>query len=242
MNNLPRELLKDLINRDRLIYNDPKRCEAILLDLCGQYRKEINVIVGAIKERIPTDLLNSQSSIPPELLSARLTKRLEDNLCMNQAAAQWAVESWEFALGIKSEQALATPINTLSLIGGTPPTLPAQLLPPVPDVRPRSLIRFITTPLIVLFLSPFIFGSAALGPILPLVTLVWLWRGKTFIGNKKKIAIGITGVILVTIILVMISPEPKYYWVINIIGAIALIASLPTKNGKIVLGMDSNKS
>ncbi len=101
MNDLPREQLKHIINEyGRSLCDDPKRCKALLRDFCGQYHKEINVIIGALKERVPADLLNSQNSVPSDLLSARLTKRLEDRLGINPDAAKWAVEAWEFAVGL----------------------------------------------------------------------------------------------------------------------------------------------
>jgi hypothetical protein len=105
MNDLPREILKYLIGQyGRSIAEDPKRCEALLRDFCGQYRKEINVLVSAIKESVPADLSNSQNRVPSTLLLAQLTKRLEDYLAIDREAARWAVESWAIALGLISEK------------------------------------------------------------------------------------------------------------------------------------------
>jgi hypothetical protein len=105
MNDLPREQLKYIIGQyGRSLAEDPKRCEALLRDFCGQYRKEINVLVSAIKESVPTDLSNSQHRVPSTLLLAQLTKRLEDYLAIDRAAARWAVESWAIALGLISEK------------------------------------------------------------------------------------------------------------------------------------------
>ena len=105
MNNIPREQLKYIITQyGRSLSEDPQRCEAFLRDLCGQYRREINVIVSALKEGVPTDLLNSQNSVPSDLLLSRLTKRLEDRLGLTQESATWAVESWALAFGIVSER------------------------------------------------------------------------------------------------------------------------------------------
>jgi uncharacterized RDD family membrane protein YckC len=101
MNNLPREKLKDIITQyGRSLADDPQRCEALLRDYYGQYRKEINVLISAMKEGIPTDLIDSQNSTPSELLLARLTKKLEAHLGLSQESAKWAVESWGLALGI----------------------------------------------------------------------------------------------------------------------------------------------
>jgi hypothetical protein len=105
VNNIPREQLKQLICQyGRSISEDPKRCEALLRDFCGQYRKEINVLVSAVKESIPVDLNNSQRRVPSDVLLAKLTKRLEDRLAIDPAAARWAVESWAIALGLITEE------------------------------------------------------------------------------------------------------------------------------------------
>jgi hypothetical protein len=106
MNDLPREQLKYIIGQyGRSIAEDPKRCEALLRDFCGQYRKEINVLVSAIKESVPADLSSSKNRVPSTLLLAQLTKRLEDYLAIDREAARWAVESWAIALGLISEGA-----------------------------------------------------------------------------------------------------------------------------------------
>ena len=85
------------------ICSDARRCENLLNDLCGAHRREINVLVNAIEERIPLDLLAGAGSMPPELLLTRLERRLEDQTAMTLEAARWAVESWALALGAATE-------------------------------------------------------------------------------------------------------------------------------------------
>ncbi len=85
------------------ICSDARRCESLLNDLCGEYRREINVLTGAIDERVPLDLLAGASSMPRELLLTKLEKRLEEQTALTADAAQWAVESWALALGIVTE-------------------------------------------------------------------------------------------------------------------------------------------
>jgi hypothetical protein len=100
MNNLPRQMLRRILDKyGKEIGSDAKRCEGLLNDLCGAYRREINVLVNAIEERIPLDLLAGSSSMPLELLLNRLEKRLEDQTGLTADAARWAVESWALALG-----------------------------------------------------------------------------------------------------------------------------------------------
>lgn len=101
MNSLPRQKLCEVIAAyGRALCDDPRRCEGLLRDLCGEHRREIFVLINAVRERVAADLLSSQGSAPNEVLLARLTKRLEDNLALARDAARWAVESWAMALAV----------------------------------------------------------------------------------------------------------------------------------------------
>ncbi len=107
MNDRPRETLGQLIRNPmygRSLCEDPRRCEALLRDLCGEHRREISVLIGALEERVAADLLASHDSLPKEVLLARLTKRLQDDLALAENAARWGVETWALALGIISEE------------------------------------------------------------------------------------------------------------------------------------------
>ena len=100
MNDLPRQKLHELIAEHGLsLCDDPRRVEAMLKDLCGQHKREINVLVTAMKERVVEDLRNSQATAPTSILLPRLAKRLHDNLGMEKEVAAWAVESWAWVLG-----------------------------------------------------------------------------------------------------------------------------------------------
>ena len=104
MNNVPRQMLRRiLVKYGNEICSDARRCESLLNDLCGEYRREINVLVNAIEERVPLDLLAASSSMPRELLLTKLEKRLEEQTALTIDAAQWAVESWALALGLVTE-------------------------------------------------------------------------------------------------------------------------------------------
>lgn len=101
MNDFPRQILHRIVAKyGKEICDDARRCEGLLNDLCGNYRREINVLVNAIEERIPLDLLAGVNLMPPELLLTRLEIRLEDQTGLTAEAARWAVESWALALGI----------------------------------------------------------------------------------------------------------------------------------------------
>lgn len=124
MNNLPRQTLRRIIEKyGREICGDGRRCESLLNDLCGSYRREINVLVNAIEERVPLDLLAAGSSMPLEALLKRLKKRLEEHTAMTAEAASWAVDSWALALNITTDAEIealekrakqSTPISNVS--------------------------------------------------------------------------------------------------------------------------------
>ncbi len=104
MNNLPRQMLRQILAKyGKEICSDARRCQGLLNDLCGSHRREVNVLVNAIEERIPLDLLAGASSMPPELLLSRLEKRFEEQTGLTAEAAQWAVESWALALGVLTD-------------------------------------------------------------------------------------------------------------------------------------------
>ena len=101
MNDLPRQKLRELIiEYGRSLCDDPRRCEALLKDYCGQHKREIFVLVNALKNRVAEDLINASAGVPPALLLGRLIQRLEDELGLAENAARWAVESWALALDI----------------------------------------------------------------------------------------------------------------------------------------------
>lgn len=113
MEDIPRQALSQLIAKyGRDVIADAKRCEGLIRDLCPAHRREANVLILALKERVPADLLASSASVPKSALLARLTKRLNDNLGLDQAFARWAVESWALALGRVSERDLAAGGNS----------------------------------------------------------------------------------------------------------------------------------
>lgn len=107
MNDAPRRTLRELIaSHGPGLCSDARRCEGLLRDLCGEHRREINILVGALRERVPLDLLASRNSVPAGLLLTRLAKRLEAQLAMTEEASRWGVDSWALALGVVSDAEL----------------------------------------------------------------------------------------------------------------------------------------
>lgn len=82
------------------LHANPRRVEALLQDLCGQYQREIFVLVHAQEQQIPHELLNSGALARDPAHWQRLSRRLQDRLAMTADAADWAVQSWAMALDV----------------------------------------------------------------------------------------------------------------------------------------------
>lgn len=144
MNNQPRQKLCELILQyGRSLCDEPKRCEGLLRDFCGQYRGEISVLISSLKEGVAADLLSSQKSIPIEIVLARLTQRLQKDLYLSEEAARWAVESWALALGIIANIPSKTPksLTEDTFSSPHPNSLPSIDLqsPEPPEVQSQTL-------------------------------------------------------------------------------------------------------
>ena len=61
----------------------------------------------ALREGIAKELLKPNQLLPMETVISRLSQKLHDELGFEIGLAQWAVESWAFALGIKFKVAIA---------------------------------------------------------------------------------------------------------------------------------------
>jgi hypothetical protein len=110
MNEAAEQQLRDIVRRygDDLLA-DPRRVEGLLRDLCGQHRREVAVLVAALKTRIPQELQASATGVPWEVLQARLTRRLLDDQPLTEEAARWAVRSWALALGLSVPNPVSAP-------------------------------------------------------------------------------------------------------------------------------------
>jgi len=104
MNDQAARILKSLIERyGTSVASDPLRCEGLLRDTCPRSSREIFVLVNAVRQQVPADLLSPRHSLPPELFRGFLVKRLQDELAFSDEAAHWAVTSWAAALGLDGE-------------------------------------------------------------------------------------------------------------------------------------------
>ncbi len=106
MDNSSRQKLQEIVtHRGTLVYHDAKLCKALLKDFCGMYRKEISILLGAVDEGIPAQLLASKPPVSHTVLIAQLINKLQENLALTEEAARWAVESWVYAQGVNYIQA-----------------------------------------------------------------------------------------------------------------------------------------
>jgi hypothetical protein len=94
-----REVLCDLVARyGRRLLEEPRRLENLLRDLCGEERREIFVLVSALRAGVPAQLQAAQDAWLL-LTVERLSRHLFDEFGLRQEVARWAVESWAVALG-----------------------------------------------------------------------------------------------------------------------------------------------
>jgi hypothetical protein len=102
MSNLPQEQFNQLLStHGNQLCDEPQRCEALLRDTFPGYPREVSLLVNALKQGIPQELLSSQGKVPFEVSRSRLTRKLIDNLFMQEQAAQWVIDSWSTALGFR---------------------------------------------------------------------------------------------------------------------------------------------
>jgi hypothetical protein len=145
MNDLPRQKLHELIiEYGRSLCDDPRRCEAFSRDYCGQYKREIFLLVSALQQGIAKELIAS-NNIPIELTLGRLIKRMQEDSGFTEEAARYAVEGWARALGkLPSEAIDPTPPPPTSDL--STPSTSAYSRAPTPLTSARSLFCYAFRP------------------------------------------------------------------------------------------------
>lgn len=89
---VPRQKLRELIDAEgSAILDAPERCKGWLLYSCPEYKREVNVLLAALSQGVPQELLASGDE-------EALVRRLVDESAMTEEAAWWAVKSWAGAL------------------------------------------------------------------------------------------------------------------------------------------------
>lgn len=98
---MPRLKLREILQRyGPGLVDDPRRCRALLLDLCGAYRTEIFVLTTAQEAQVPDRLQVHAETLPLSVRIAQLTQQLVRQRALAEPAARWAVVSWAWALGM----------------------------------------------------------------------------------------------------------------------------------------------
>lgn len=80
------------------VLEDPRRCEALLRDLCPECRLEVNLLIAALREGIPQEWLVLSARQPVDLLTSTLSTRLVNHYAMTREAADWTVATWASVL------------------------------------------------------------------------------------------------------------------------------------------------
>ncbi len=113
MNDIPRQKLQNIVAQyDRSVWEDPKQCKELLLELGTEYKREIHVLIWALEEKIVADLMAVPDTMTAETLLEEFAQRLYDNLGIAEEFAYWAVESWALILAEQNSvesQPSATP-------------------------------------------------------------------------------------------------------------------------------------
>lgn len=103
MNNFIVQKLCQIINQyGRYIYNDSHRCESLIRDFCSQDKKARNLILTALREKIPGKLMSCKTEAEVKLKLGQLAQQLQDDTGITRENAQWAVETWALALQVSS--------------------------------------------------------------------------------------------------------------------------------------------
>ena len=104
MNDLARQKLVELVARfGPSLVDEPQRSEALLRDLCGELRREIFVLVAALKERVGTDLL-ARGGAPVEDSHAGIASAINNSVA--RIAGLLAIAVLPAAAGLTAVQGL----------------------------------------------------------------------------------------------------------------------------------------
>ena len=94
---LPQQKLCKIIKDYGLsVCHKHQECETLLLDNCRQNRREVAVIINALKTGVVASLITSSYS------HEELIQQLQKNLCLTPETAEWALKIWVKALRIDS--------------------------------------------------------------------------------------------------------------------------------------------
>jgi hypothetical protein len=100
MNNEVRVILKNLVQEygDKLSINT-QHLELLLRGLCGQYQREVNVLVAAVRATITEQILHLNREEVDKYQFNNMVRKLYESEGIAEEFAKWSVASWCYALG-----------------------------------------------------------------------------------------------------------------------------------------------
>lgn len=120
--------LKSLVDRyGTTLLGDVGRLRGLLQDEVPQARKEISVLLLALEDRVPQDLMRVHSGEPISSLSPRLARRLSEEKALSTDAARWAVHAWAQGLGLEAALPPQTPQTPVPPLGIAAPAVPPAI-------------------------------------------------------------------------------------------------------------------
>jgi WD40 repeat protein len=115
MNDIPRQTLKYMVQQyGPEVCDDTRRCTGLLRDLCGEYRREIFVLITALEQNVVNGLRTLTEQLPFSVVLPRLTAELHETTALSEEAARWAVAVWAEALGLVSETVIENALGHYS--------------------------------------------------------------------------------------------------------------------------------
>ena len=149
MSNTPRDVLIEIVAKfGEPLLASPLRTEGLLKDYCGEFRREIFVLVSCLRVGV-VEQLRRQGGPSVKLVCARLGLKLEQNLAITSDVAKWAVESWAIALGLLPPEAATARLSTLLESSTRAPTaeksLAALIAAPAAAAEPEVAVPYPTS-------------------------------------------------------------------------------------------------
>lgn len=94
------ELSRAIQREGTVLFENPQRIKALLMDTCPESRMEIGLLVQAAEDDIPARLVRSSESVFRESEIARAIADLKKTRRLDDDAAEWVVRSWAWAVGV----------------------------------------------------------------------------------------------------------------------------------------------
>src|SRR5471030_2461147 len=135
----PRDVLIEIFAKyGEPLLASPLRTEGLLKDYCGEFRREIFVLVSCLRVGV-VDQVRRQTGPSVKLVCARLALKLEQNLAISSDVAKWAVESWAIALGLLHPDAATAQVS--SIVASSARALPKNQPEAPPTVQEKARLN-----------------------------------------------------------------------------------------------------